>query len=174
MPAQEEDGVPALHTHQLNIFLVRHPAEQHHHSKFSHTCTSTCSTHSLATRRLQPQHHSPFNLFLLLLFLEISLRAASTYNQRDGPVVPVDLQPTGDQLLPVAPAASLRRGRRRRRCGFVVLPQVIKRAEDPGDGQNGDGVGPYPAHGEPIRRAPEASPAGSGPSAGRRCSRPRR
>lgn len=90
--------------------------------------------------------------------------AALTHYQRDGPVVPVDLQPTGDHLLPVAPAAGLRRRRRRRRLGLVVLPQVIKRPQDPRNGQNRDGVGPYPAHGEPIWRAPEASPAGSGPS----------
>lgn len=81
-----------------------------------------------------------------------------THYQRDGPVVPVDLQPTGDHLLPMAPAAGLRRRRRRRRLGFVVLPQVIKRPQDPRNGQNRDGVGPYPAHGEPIWRAPEGEP----------------
>lgn len=90
--------------------------------------------------------------------------AALTHYQRDGPVLPVDLQPAGDQFLPMAPAAGLRR-RRRRRLRLVVLPQVIKRPQDPRNGQNRDGVGPYPAHGEPIWRAPEASPAGSGPSA---------
>lgn len=58
----------------------------------------------------------------------------------------------------MAPAASLRLGRRRRRRRFVILPQVIKRSEDPGDGQNGDGVGPYPAHAEPISRAPGGEP----------------
>lgn len=64
----------------------------------------------------------------------------------------------------MAPAAGLRSRRRRRRLGLVVLPQVIERPQDPRNGQNRDGVGPYPAHGEPIWRAPEASPAGSGPS----------
>lgn len=81
-----------------------------------------------------------------------------THYQRDGPVVPVDLQPTGDHLLPMAPSAGLRRRRRRRRLGFVVLPQVIKRPQDPRNGQNRDGVGPYPAHGEPIWRAPKGEP----------------
>ncbi len=131
---------------------------------FTHTYThtSTCSTHSPAARRLQrqrrAQRRSPSPPFSL------SPTAALTHYQRDGPVVPVDLQATGHQLLPMAPAAGLRRRRRRWRLGLVVLPQVIKRPQDPRNGQNRDGVGPYPAHGEPIRRAPEASPAGSGPS----------
>lgn len=56
---------------------------------------------------------------------------------------------------------------RRRRGGwtwFIVLPQVIKCTQDPSDGQNSDGVGPNPTHCEPIRRAPDFCPDGSGSS----------
>lgn len=126
----------------------------HMHINMQHTLS--CSSALPATAPCAaPLSSPPFSL---------SPTAALTHYQRDGPVVPVDLQPTGDHLLPMAPAAGLRRRRRRRRLGLVVLPQVIKRPQDPRNGQNRDGVGPYPAHGEPIWRAPEASPAGSGPS----------
>lgn len=48
---------------------------------------------------------------------------------------------------------------------LIVLPQVIKCSQDPGYSQDCDGVGPYPAHCEPIRRAPsprQICPDGSG------------
>lgn len=54
------------------------------------------------------------------------------------------------------------RHRGRGRVRLIVLPQVIQGAQDPGDGQNCDGVGPNPAHCEPMRRAPELSQRWSG------------
>lgn len=38
-----------------------------------------------------------------------------------------------------------------RRGWFAVLPQVIEGAEDPGHGEDENGVGPNPAHHERLR-----------------------
>ena len=64
-------------------------------------------------------------------------KKTSPYDQRDGPVLPVQLQPPAPSFPSVAFAACgprLRRRRRGGRAGFVVLPQVIEGAQNPGDG----------------------------------------
>lgn len=97
---------PAAYTSSQTVTLtaVQHHLHLHPHHPWvrAHTCTSTCSTHSPAVRRLQQQRrsHPPLS--------SLSLTAVLTHYQRDGPVIPVNLQSTGDHLLPVAPAASLR------------------------------------------------------------------
>lgn len=118
--------------------------------------TSTCNTHFPAARRLQ--HRSlPSPYYCLSLFC---LPQPVAYNQRDGPVVSMDLQSPSSCFLTMAPAARAAGLRRRGRgcVRFIVLPQVIECTQDPCNGQNCNGVGPYPAHCEPIWRATDTSP----------------
>lgn len=76
----------------------------HAHQHAAHTLLQLGASSDSAVRSAAPRR-SP------LPFLFLPPSAALTHYQRDGPVVPVDLQPTGHHLLPMAPAAGLRRRR---------------------------------------------------------------